>query len=476
MLRTEAIDSGLALTERFDARDIYLEALPGSPLARLMSASRVEPAAAMMGTRDVGYSVNTSYIQANADLRDSITHSCLHDDSQDEIVRQFVQGARSHLMTVRTLVIPAADELTKGVKARIAAMPGSALLGMEVVVQSICPLLKNPALISMADKFKNVALDSPTLNMRLPDMSVEEIIELMKTGTKSLDDEVSVWVKMLPEGCVERVFTGLFQVRDRVYDDFQQAMQDREYGADHAVIAFLIARKLVEKAVPGIQMSADQLRTLAAEYREQAAKRISIAVDIASRDAANGMLVKSTGYNKVTVNEDVYRQWVATGGKNEALLGMLLSDRAMYTVNDINQASDKLVKGWEQYLSLQMTAESNTRYRAIIAAIRSEFKELLGVQRLTQSGPDLNAYNREKVLSLFEEEIKKVRGPDLDNLSLVCMRLICRTRFPDTDAEDFLTKMVELQSTNPSLAPTEIATLAAIDYIAGCVASQIVLK
>jgi hypothetical protein len=475
MISNDAMEAALPLTHRLNDRGFFLRTKEGSPLARLASAARLDSLkrnATITQELDGDKPNLAPYVQ-NVTGIDEITRANLHDLCQEEILECSLRAVRAHLTIARTLVSPAVESLMSNVKARMTHTPPNELLNMNVTIQSEPGVMQNGTLISMIEKLRDASSVPPNLAMRLPAQTFEQVIELMKTGNSELDRDIEMWAKTQGDEVIMPIYNSLFRTENDRFRTFEEAQRDPQLGNDAMLVCFLLGRKLAEDAaIEGISMSKQALTDLALEYRNVAGQRLSFILDRQNRQAKQGLLVLSSTSNTIVVNQPVYKEWLAAGGCNEILFGLLLQPAMRYYIRDINEIADQCKTAWARHVAMQTAADSNARYSIAIRFLREAFVESL---RPTGNGPDIDANLRAVQLAAFDVELAKVKPSDLDNLAIVCLKLVCRSCFADTDAESFLLKMVELQEQNPNLGVAEIATVAGMDYVTTWLASQLVL-
>lgn len=472
MISNDAMDAALPLTWRLNERGFKLRAKEGTPLARLASAARIDSLkfGNQMSQPMDGETPDLAPYVENVTGIDNITQANLHDTCQEEILDVALRAVRTHLNIARTQVAPAVEALLQNVKGRLAHTPINELLNMNVSLEYEPALLQNGQLISMIQKLRDAPSVPPALTMRLPELAFDQVIELMKTGSGELDKDIEMWAKLQGDVGIMAIYNSLFRTAGEQFRSFDQAMRDKQLGTTAMLMCFLIGRKLAEDAsLEGIDMSQSALTSAALEYRNVAGQRLCFVLDRQARQVKQGLLVLNYSRNNLTVNQEVYKAWIDSGGSNEILFGLLLQPSMRYYVRDINELAEVCKTSWARHVAMQTAADSNTRYAMIIRALRECFMD-------TQRGtPDNELARREISLSKFNEELDKVKPADLNDLAMVCLRLVCRSCYADTDAEAFLTKMVEVQQQNPNLPTPEVATVTTIDYVTTWLASQLEL-
>ena len=74
----------------------------------------------------------------------------------------------------------------------------------------------------------------------------------------------------------------------------------------------------------------------------------------------------------------------------------------------------------------------------------------------------------------FESELANIRSGDLDNIYMLAMKLVCRSRFYYTDAEIILCDIEEARRVNPNIDVREAALIATANYVFDFIADQMV--
>jgi hypothetical protein len=477
MISNDAMEAALPLTHRLNDKGLHLRAKEGTPLARLASAARLESLKLNASvTQDLnGVVPNLAPYVENVTGIDNITRTNLHDTCQAEILASSLRAVRAHLLIARSEVAPAVENLMTSVKANLERTPINELLNMNVTLEYEPSVLQNGTLISMIEKLRDASSVPPDLVMRLPALAFDQIIELMKTGNSELDRDIEMWAKVQGEQPIQAIFNSLFRVEGELFKSFDQAMRDQTHGSTAMLMCFLIGRKLAEDAtLEGISMNQEALTAAALEYRNVAGQRLAFVLDRQSRQAKEGLLVLSYTTKNLTVNQAVYKDWLAKGGSNEILFGLLLQPSMRYYIRDIDEIAGVCQTSWARYVAMQTAAESNERFTMVTRFLRQSFVEsLTGTETINSSNRDRTL--RAIRITAFDRELAQVKPIELDDLAMLCLKLVCRSCFADTDAEAFLTKMVEIQKQNPNLPVAEVATVAGADYVTSWLASQLVI-
>jgi hypothetical protein len=469
MLCREALESALPLTERLDRAGKIVHAVTGTPLDMMVRASRSGPNFSIqVGTV---YQPSIADIEYLANARDGIDGTCEHDVVSDQMIAMAAQGVRNHLVVVRTGVKPAILALHDAVKQKMTDLPTSSILGMEVKIHDLPEPMKNAAIEGLISKFETVPLESPALRMRCPQVDLDQLKELLHTGARGFDADVDQWIAVKGDSWFLQLWDDIFTTKNDHWDSFRDAIECRECGLDRAMAIFLIANKLSENAIEGITMALPAFQALAQQYRDQAAAKIRRALDDWAATVKRQILVKQVNGRCVTVNECVYRPWIAAGGSNDLLFGSLISGAGYISVPQIDGNAAELQRAWNRQVGLTNNVEAGARFNALKQILFAEYRKSNNDLK-DEGSVDVSAAARETMLAKFKNELNQVKESDCANLYTVCLKLICRSRFDGTDAEEFLLNMQSIQEQNPDLDVREAATIATIDYIACWVADQ----
>lgn len=474
MLSQQSLEAVLPLAEVMDRNSVIVTPVTGTPLDQLVNATRSGPQFAIPVDGKAGqFNPDIFNIGYMANQPSQATGVCEHDVAQDNIVEMAARGVRGHLMVIRSAVIPAIIELHDAVEKQMDSMPTSKILGMEVKIFDLPAPMKSPAIEGLISKWQGVPFASPALRMKCPDMSMEDIRELMKTGASGFDADVDKWIAIKGDSFFLQLWEDIFQTKNSNFERFNQAVECREEGLDRSVAIFLIARKLVDEAPEGTRMSLPALRELAQQYRDQAAAKIQRGLDDWANVKKRKQLVKKVDGRCILVNECVYRPWIADGGDNDVLFGNLVKQTNYTSVDQFKNAAGELKTAWNRTVATSGTAEKSERFLLLKQMLLGEFRKSVSDLADLDGGPDASAAERVEVINRFRAELNTLREIDTLDRYQLCVKLVCRSRFfKIPDAEDFVLQMMKIEKDNPNITAREAATIATIDYIACWVAEM----
>jgi hypothetical protein len=474
MLTLEAIQSAQALADRLDAARVVVLAAPGTPLEALTSGTRVDDHTGVVQADDGGYSANVQFIHAMANVQNDKLGANPHDVALNEIAEVAIPAVTGHIQFARSTVRPVIEDLVERVMKSLGEDKIELALGAEVIVQESPAPLTNGAFDTMVRKFEGVPYAPPVLGMRCPDQTIDEIKELMKTGSGSVDKDIEAWLAAEGGSWLMELWENVFQIKPREAGysgrrTFDEWTADKACGVDFSLAIFLLARKLFDSPLEGTVMNLNEHERLVADYRDQSAAALCRFVDQLDRNRKNGILVVGLSRLKTTVDAEVYREWIEKGGENEVLFGNSLRTMPFTSVTDIEAAAAALKGAWDQHAALEDTVRRNRQFDRTRELFFHHFRAQLA--EATEDGQaDLG--NSEQVLERFRQGLTAVREDDLDCLYTLATKLVCDARFPDKAAYTILMGIDRNVKQNPHLELREAATLAIVEYVCDWLSEQ----
>jgi hypothetical protein len=474
MLSNEALNSAMPLTSVLDSADLKITPLEGSPLAELVKATRVDDNFSLAVGNEFSPSIPDITYMAN--VKDPVLGCSAHDVVMDEVTTVAIKAVQEHIAFARTVVAPAVEDLVTKTMQTLSELTPSSLLGMEVITWNPAAPLQNPGFDSMVRVFESTAFSVPGLRMRLPTLSVAEIKELMKTGSKTLDGDVEAWLAGKGDSFLINIWESVFQIKQAELNavkplSFRDFTEDKENGADNALAIFLLARRLLDEPPAGTEMSMNVYADLMADFRNQAGARLCRELDILAGVAKNKLLVKSVAGTKTIVYGSVYKAWIEAGGSNEVLYGNMLELPAVATVEKLNEKAEALKIKWNRHATLTATADANRKYLRTKDALLRHF-----VNATREIGDDgfeaATVGNREGVIAKFRELLDATRDDELKDLWGTALKLVCRSRFARTEAERILGGIERIKRDNPAINVREAAAVSVIEYVAWWLSRQ----
>lgn len=472
MLTQEAIESSIPLAQDMLSRGFSIMAVENTPLAALVKESiplhnpnLVEGGYAL---RDAAFNVEwtANASQPGTDLKP-------HDLVLDEIVPVVAETVRRNVSNARTVVVPLVEDLVRRAKDAISHLTPSELLGVEVTVFNPPAPLMNSSFETSISKFAETNYDAGySLPFAVPEMDDADIRKLVSTGSSELDKDIDAWLATLPSAYLHSVWAEFFMLQktSNLHAYISQARSGfgrSNIDIDKLLAIHLIARNLFDNPPEGCTVSLQGFNDAISYIRNISGARLYFEnQDYYDEIGKRRILVRSIAGNKIIVNGEVYRNWIEEGGENEVLFGNSLVSTPARDVETISNRKDLLLKEWNRHCAIVSAAEATRKFVRMKEILSNAFH----TQLMDETDPELN---REALLRTFNQQLDCIRESDLDCLYSLSLRLICRTRFPQTDAEQILASINRIAKENPKLEIREAAAVAVIEYIAGWIAQQL---
>lgn len=473
MLTIEALEAALPLTEQLVNRSLSLQPIPNSPLEALFKEAVPAASPVISPNAEAGFPLSDLMysILSASESSDPVTLVKPHSVVTDEIVGPLAAAVKNHVAHARTVVIPLVEELVQKTKEQIQAINPSSLLGMQVVMYSPPAPFLNSVFEASLRKYDTTSYDPAfSVKFSLPERSVEELKQLLATGSNGVDKDVQSWLAEKGDDWLAQLWQQFFVTREattlHAFVTDAKAVGRAAADIDKLLAIHLFARNLYDNPPEGVAVSLKLFNQDMAELRNNSAVRLFLENEAYYADTEKRqLLIRSINGTVITVYATPYKTWLEAGGENEVLFGNYLSRQPVKTVAELDARRDELRSAWAKHVAIVTTAEANRRFLRVKEILMRVFRE----QVIQAEEVNLN---KEAVLKRFEDEVNCLAESDLDNLFVLCTKLVCRTRFAHTDAEKILFGIDRVAKENPTLTVREAAAISVLEYIASWVASQ----
>ena len=315
-------------------------------------------------------------------------------------------------------------------------------------------------------------------------------IDLVNLGSNRLNALVGEWLKTKDPNFIKAVYIvnfsnqldALSTVNGGNYSGLY-ALVDPGVGAnpydtlDLALAMYLIGTRLISNVVPTKGVSLVEYKSAMRAMIDYAGSQIHKSLKVIQRQHEANVLVTEAiiSKKKIVVNKSIYRAWLESGGQPEVLMGMLASGEVLYAISAIEEAKEKLLRQWANYVMLSQTnikAEMHKRFRDY-----AENEVMMGLNDLTELEQEYaqNCANfKERIQVLVQEEIEHLNHRLMDDVHHTALHLIAKARFFYTSAYSILNEMAIVARDNPNIDPREAALLSVISYVGEYFEEQIV--
>lgn len=477
MIAVSAAIAAIGVAQEFDKRQLMLEAVPGTPLAKLNECF------AFTTTSIVGA---TSYEPNDKQIFDQSNNwgdknGSIHTTTEQALADDIATFVQSHLNFAKNTVRPLIEELVLEVKADIEALPLNTQYSAEVVISDLPEPMTVSSFEDVIMDYKNVDYFPINTYFSFPGLSAAEIIERMLTGNSNTDKAITTWVAKKGDSFFQHIWDCVF-TNAPTDQRFESLIKDPDEGVDAAIAVYLLSSKLYDNPIEGTKQSLPTFNKQVAEIRNQSALRLVHAYDEYVRFKTTGLLIKSAVNNKIVVVGDAYRKWLEEGGNNAVLFGSMLSSAPEKFVTDINNKKGDFLAAWERQNWMLTVAEKNKRFvhykdilkNRCLKLVADNYSKCYG--HLRENGvTDSNMPEYSQFQKNLDEYLFTISEGCFQNLWKLAQDVICQCVFYYTDAGKILSGIEKACQDNPNIHVREAALISTIAYVTDYVCDQMKL-
>lgn len=339
---------------------------------------------------------------------------------------------------------------------------------LEIACLDAAPMLQEQSLINDLKKYKGKGIEVPKNLLKFAPKTEEELLGMMMTGDKSIDKSTLEWISTKEDNFLVNIWNTYFVLSERyVYENVKN--EDVFTKADISLVIYVLSLHLYNNPDESFKdISLNNYESNIADIRDFSGSVLINSINmIEMSNNSNTLVIENNYYKKcIKVNGYVYRKWLSEGGDNTVLLGLLISKENIKNLSLIIESSEKLKKHWNQYCSLYKINESDKLLDKSKTYLANSF--LFCLDERTDTEKDYISQNStciETIMKLYQEEISKLKLPDLENPYKVSLDLIGKCRFYYTSSYEILCEINEAGLINPDLDPRDAATVAVINYV-----------
>lgn len=339
---------------------------------------------------------------------------------------------------------------------------------LEIVCLDAAPMLQEQSLLNDLKKYKGRGIEVPKNLLKFATKTEEELLSMVMTGDKSIDKTTLEWLSSKEDNFLVNIWNTYFVLSERyVYENIKN--EDVFIKSDISLIIYILSLHLYNNPDDSLKnISLVNYESNIADIRNFAGSVLINSINmIEMSNNSNTLVIENNYYKKcIKVNGYVYRKWLSEGGDNTVLLGLLISKENIKNLSLITETSEKLKNHWNQYCSLYRINESDKlldRSKTFLA--NSFLFSLDNRSEVEKEYVSKNSSCNETIMKLYQEEIAKLRLPDLENPYKISLDLIGKCRFFYTSSYEILCEINEAGIINPDLEPRDAATVAVINYV-----------
>jgi len=484
MINKETAASAIQLSLSMAAQNKVVSSVAGTPLADLVAITIDSNRFATIDvlSDDSSDTVN-EFLLSNASTLEHTTSGLgdvlsNHDVSMDSYIRSISAAVRNHISFAKNVVAPAVLTMASEVIAMMGTKK-SVASDFSIEVKYLPAPMVNGGFEDSIAKYSGKARFPPENKLRLDDMSFEQLVELIQTGSAAYDKTVAEWLGTKPAKFWTNLWCNVFMGRSCELTsenfDIVDLFKDSKKYIDEALFVYLVARKLYSSPPEKTDMSLSRFKEVMSQHLTYAADKLLGAIKGAGDNFKNGTLVNDINRSQksVVVNGNVYTGWIELGGTNEVLLGLLVTNDNFFSVVKIDENRQNYLDSWNTYEHMSELAEKNKSF--------VNFKQYLTIafgnsmNNVSQTEHDVVAAMpmvSENIVNYFAENMRMLAIKDMSDVQEVCLRLMTRSRFYYTDAEKLLRGINEAIRINPNIDVRQAALMSMIEYVTDYVVDQ----
>lgn len=397
----------------------------------------------------------------------------------DEVLEPNLKGLLNQVKKTRTIVLPVINDLVERTEAALGSITPASLGKYEVKYIETPAVMKNTNLFTSLRGFADA---EPNENLYvgfgLPALPEAAILELMQTGVGSVDSEILTWVLSHGGAHLSFIWNEVFvdaRLRENAKYEPQTAfislMRESDDSLLYATIIYLLASNLYGKPPVGTSTTLEVFNDNMDNLRTEAGAHLYRKLSSRTRAEELGLLVSNFTSTTVSVHIGAYDTFIARGGSNDMLLGMLLSNERKMSVDDVLANGAQYKRLWELKTATIHNQNAGLRKMHTVRALKEVF--ITQLREASQSESMLR--NSADVIDRFNDHLEKVEEIELNDLHLLAIRLVCRSRFTNDDSEKILTAAhrIGMEDTANKLDGREAVSLAVLEYIVDWAFSQL---
>lgn len=477
MISEKAFDQALDLTSILDRKTIGIKPVEGSPLSVLVSAS--------YGVTNEAVPVTDSYDTRmfSPSSGEAHTDNETHNQAFDETITFLSNVVSNHVSNAKNIVAPAVMQLADKIISRCSVE----LTDIETykIIPVGLPLpMQNEGFKDRVIKDAGGIYANPEVYLKIKsELAPQAILELMLTGSDEYDVKIKEWFTSLGDSFFVTVWNSVFCdpacLTDKgMIHGLTSLLDNKETGVDAALAVYLISRKLFDEVPENTGLTLVEYKKIVNEYKDASSLVLADAYEKDKLDSTSAILVKSHNdkTKEVKVNANTYLDYIKNGGRNEIILGAIVSGVIPYSLSKLESGQEQFVDAWNRHnLISKSTAKNKAFIRFKEICLSSFMADLSTVSSLEQEFIDSHPDHVLKCKELAEQIVVDMLMEDMEKPYNVALKLVCRARFYYTDAEKILKSINDISEQNKDIDVREAALIATTEYLIDYITDQMKL-
>lgn len=478
MLSSHAIEQSFTLAETLANNGIILEAKPATVLSELTNVTFMDKGLfdgySTDDLLDGGAFLNILSSNLRSNNNGVPEQPSQHDIKSDVAIKSLSQLLIGQVNFLREQIKPVIIDFSDKVKVKIDSVPFTdPSSSFNILVKDIPPFIDGD-FINHIKKF-NTDLSYPEPCDYFENESPENIISFLYTGLEEYDAGIRKWVENTGTLFFTNIWSNFFTQTNETpstYFGEQEILSSDIYTKiDIGLVLYLICNRLLnDQTMKNSFKSVREYENRVSSLRNFGVSLLLSGIKFKDAYENTQTVIVSSNHKLKTISVvgPLYRKWLSEGGKPELLLATLIKQgQQLKTVDEINNNITELNNAWTSYQFVSEQDSLNKRLSVFKNAVITTYVEMF------KSPTELE--NKYKVITgeqRFENQTNKeldtileqVTLDDLKDLFAFSIKVICRTRFYYTPAEQILTNMYGL-SKSSNYNPEELAFLSVVKYL-----------
>lgn len=418
---------------------------------------------------------------SSRDLENS-SDNIIHNKALDDTVDLLSKSIASHVSVAKNVVTPVIERIAD----RIIDITTHEIPKLDTYKINIVDLpgpMQNDAFRSSIEKAGGGIYSNPDSYLRHGERGPNALLEMMLTGSKEYDEKIREWYASKGDEFFANIWSVLF--RDIIYSDPKNSKHFLDFidsdvnGVDAALAIYLLARKLLDDTPEDSGMTLSQYNKILNQYKDTAAVKLSREYENNDTRGRTGILVTSVDDRKkeVFVHNKTYTEYISGGGRNEAILGSIISGVVPYNVEKLRSSEIDTVGAWDRY---NLFSKTNIKVKALnffkntaLTVFMNDLAELNEFERgYVQEHPE----HIQKCGDLAQAYISGINERAMEDVYGFVMNLVTSCRFYYTSSQTILQSIHDITTANKDIPIREAALIATAEYLIDYLSDQMRLK
>lgn len=478
MIKEQAFEQSIPLALVAANKSLAIYPVENTPLFELVKSTDIGNTAVAVNTEYTGSIDSQIDVRSLEDGSDNI----IHNKALDDIVDLLAKSVASHVSVAKNVVTPVVERIANKI-IEITTHEIPKLDTYKINIVDLPTPMQNDAFRSSIEKAGGGIYSNPDGYLKHGERSPTALLDMMLTGSKDYDEKIREWYASKGDEFFFSIWNNLFRdinesnpSKVKHFLDFIDSDTD---GTDAALAIYLISRKLLDDTPEDTGMTLSQYNKLLNQFKDTAAVKLSREYENNDTRGRTGILVTSVDDRKkeVFVLNKTYTDYITNGGRNEAILGSIISGVIPYNVEKLRSTDIDTIGAWDRY---NLFSKTNIRVKAL------NFFKNTALSVFLNDLADLNEFEKGYVLEhpehiqkcgdLAQEYINSINDKAMEDVYGFTMNLVTSCRFHYTSAQTILQSIHDITTTNKDIPVREAALIATTEYLIDYLSDQMRLK